>query len=240
MSGWYLKRGTTEVGPGSDDQLRAAFKKGSLSLESLVRKDGQNEWVALKDSGLLTDEDKNPFMADGKVEKPTGDKQGAPNHPQVDTKPLIHPDMFKEKPRYGRRSPPVYAPVADRFMAIFIDGTILWLVTAVFFEIFGSLMFLSGRITTYIMFSYIIRLLIYGVYFVYWQHEWGYTIGRKVMKIHVEMADRSRPDMKAFIVRYMGSVVSGLMLGLGYFMAFSDPKVQTLHDRLAGTIVVKD
>jgi len=55
MSGWYLKRGTTEVGPGSDDQVRAAFKKGSLSLESLVRKDGQKDWVALKDSGLLND-----------------------------------------------------------------------------------------------------------------------------------------------------------------------------------------
>lgn len=72
MSGWYLKRGTTEVGPGSDDQVRAAFKKGSLSLESLVRKDGQQDWVALKDSGLLTDEDKNPFIAEAKVEKPAG------------------------------------------------------------------------------------------------------------------------------------------------------------------------
>jgi uncharacterized RDD family membrane protein YckC len=240
MSGWYLKRGTTEVGPGSDDQVRAAFKKGSLSLESLVRKDGQKDWVALKDSGLLNDEDKNPFIVDGKVEKPTGDKPGAPNQPQVDNKPLIHPDMFKEKPRYGRRSPPVYAPIADRFLAGFIDLIMLWVVTAIFFEIFGSFLFISTRLTTYLMLTYVIRLIIYGGYFVFWQHEWGYTIGRKVMKIHVEMADRSRPDTKTFLVRYLGSLTSGLMLGLGYFIAFSDPKHQTLHDRLAGTIVVKD
>ncbi len=51
---------------------------------------------------------------------------------------------------------------------------------------------------------------------------------------------RSRPDMKTFLVRYFGAIVSGLMLGLGYFMALSDPKFQTLHDRIAGTIVVKD
>ena len=240
MSGWYLKRGSTEVGPGSDDQVRAAFKKGSLSLESLVRKDGQKDWVTLKDSGLLTDDDKNPFMAEGKVEKPAGDKPGAPNQPQVDNKPLIHPDMFKEKPRYGRRSPPVYAPIADRFLAGFIDLIMLWVVTAIFFEIFGSFLFMSTRLTTYLMITYVIRLIIYGGYFVYWQHEWGYTIGRKVMKIHVEMVDRSRPDIKTFLVRYLGSLISGLMLGLGYFIAFSDPKHQTLHDRLAGTIVVKD
>lgn len=240
MSGWYLKRGTTEVGPGSDDQVRAAFKKGSLSLESLMRKDGQQDWVALKDSGLLTDEDKNPFIAEAKVEKPAGDKQAAQNPSPGDHKPLIHPDMFKEKPRYSRRSPPVYAPIADRFMAVFIDFVILWVVTAIFFEIFGSFLFLSTRLTTYFTLMYVIRLIIYGVYFVFWQYEWGYTIGRKIMKIHVEMADRSRPDMKTFLVRYVGFLVSGLMLGLGYFIAFSDPKLQTLHDRLAGTIVVKD
>jgi uncharacterized RDD family membrane protein YckC len=113
-------------------------------------------------------------------------------------------------------------------------------VTSVFFQIFASFLFLSAGLTFNFMTTYLIRLTIYGAYFVYWQHEWGYTIGRKVMKIHVEMADRSRPDMKAFLVRYLGSVVSGLILGLGYFIAFSDPKFQTLHDRLAGTIVVKD
>jgi uncharacterized RDD family membrane protein YckC len=240
MSGWYLKRGESEIGPGSDDQLRSAFKKGSLTLDALVRSEGQKDWIALKDSGLLTEEDKNPFLAGSKPVKSGPDGPGAPNQPQVDAKPLIHPDMFKEKPRYGRRSPPVYAPIGDRVVAIFIEITILWAVGAIFLGVFGGLFYFSWRITNYIMIDFIVRLLICGVYLVFLQHEWGYTIGRKIMKIHIEMADRSRPDMKTFLVRYFGAIVSGLMLGLGYFMALSDPKFQTLHDRIAGTIVVKD
>jgi uncharacterized RDD family membrane protein YckC len=148
--------------------------------------------------------------------------------------------MFKEKPRYGRRSPPVYAPIGDRVVAIFIDITILWAIGAIFWGIFGGLFYFSWRITNYILIDFIVRLLICGVYLVFLQHEWGYTIGRKIMRIHIEMADRSRPDMRTFLVRYFGASVSGLMLGLGYLMAFSDPKFQTLHDRIAGTIVVKD
>jgi len=240
MSGWYLKRGESEVGPGSDDQLRSAFKKGSLTLDSLVRQEGQRDWVALKDSGLLPEEDKNPFLAGSKPVKSGPEGQGAPNERQADAKPLIHPDMFKEKPRYGRRSPPVYAPIADRATALIIDAAILWVVVAIFWEIFGGLFYFSWRITNYIMIASVVRLLIYGFYFIFLQHEWGYTIGRKIMKIHVEMADRSRPDMRTFIIRYFGAIVSGLILGFGYFMALSDPKLQTLHDRIAGTIVVKE
>jgi len=240
MSGWYLKRGDSEVGPGSDDQLRSAFKKGSLTLDSLVRQEGQKDWVALKDSGLLPEEDKNPFLAGSKPVKSGPEGQGNPNQPQVDAKPLIHPDMFKEKPRYGRRSPPVYAPISDRAAAIFIDIAVLWVVVSIFWEIFGGLFYFSWRFSNFMMIALVARLLISGLYLVFLQHEWGYTIGRKIMKIHVEMSDRSRPDMKTFLIRYFGAILSGSMLGFGYFMALSDPKFQTLHDRIAGTIVVKD
>jgi uncharacterized RDD family membrane protein YckC len=60
------------------------------------------------------------------------------------------------------------------------------------------------------------------------------------MGIHIEMLDRSRPDLRALLVRYVSSILSGLVFLLGYLLALSDPKMQTLHDRLANTIVVKD
>ncbi len=39
MANWYLKRGDGESGPGTEDQIRAAFKKKTLHLDSHVRRD---------------------------------------------------------------------------------------------------------------------------------------------------------------------------------------------------------
>ena len=247
MSRWFLKRGESEVGPGTEDQLRAAFKKGSLSLDSLVKKEGHTEWVPLKDSGILSPEDSNPFVAGGAR---VGDI-GAADRPQTpvagDVKPLIRASMFKEKPRYSRRSAPVYATFADRFVAIMIDGVLLYAVSFIVLQIFGGLLGPLYSSNSLLMFSagwialtYLVQLMIYGAYFVFLQHEWGYTIGRKIMGIHVEMLDRRRPELKDFLVRYVSSLLSGFILLLGYLLALSDPKMQTLHDRMAGTIVVKD
>lgn len=55
MNRWYAKRGTSEVGPGTDAQILSALRKGALTKDSLLRKDGDNEWVTLRDSGILTD-----------------------------------------------------------------------------------------------------------------------------------------------------------------------------------------
>lgn len=248
MSRWYLKRGDSEVGPGSEDQLRAAFKKGSLSKDSLVKREGQTEWVPLKDSGILPPEDTNPFDADAGRwrQPPTPGEMSQPAPGEV--KPLIRGSMFKEKPRYSRRSTPVYATFADRFVAIFIDGVLLtvamYLFLSIFGGIFGSLLFSSGNIMmlsgVWITLSYLIQLVVGASYFVFLQHEWGYTIGRKIMGIHIEMPDRSRPDLKTFLIRYVSSLLSGFILGLGYLLALTDPRMRTLHDRLANTVVVKD
>jgi len=41
------------------------------------------------------------------------------------------------------------------------------------------------------------------------------------------------------ILRYIGKVLSGMILGIGYFMIGWDKKKQGLHDKIAQTYVVK-
>jgi uncharacterized RDD family membrane protein YckC len=246
MSRWYLKRGEAEVGPGSADQVRAAFKKGSLSLESMVKKEGETDWVMLKDSGILSPEETNPFVAARTFEAGGGARHSEPD--PGDVKPLIRGSMFKQKPRYSRKSAPVYATFADRFVAIIIDVILLGIINYVFLGIFGGIMgsmfFSSNPLyvfsKTWLIFTYVVQLAVSGSYFVFLQHEWGYTIGRKIMGVHVEMSDRTRPDLRTFLVRYVSSLLSGFILLIGYLLALTDPKMRTLHDRMAGTIVVKD
>jgi uncharacterized RDD family membrane protein YckC len=40
-------------------------------------------------------------------------------------------------------------------------------------------------------------------------------------------------------VRYVGYWVSSILLLIGYFMVIWDPKKQGLHDKMAGSYVVK-
>jgi uncharacterized RDD family membrane protein YckC len=217
MTNWYMKRGDQEVGPGTEAQLRSAFKKGVITLDTLVRREDSREWMTLRDSLLVAPEDMNPFLGGASADS-RSTAQGA--------KPLIHKDMFQEKPRYKRNGSVRYATIVDRTVAILIDGFILMIASVVTLRM--------GMV------GFILQAALGFGYFAFFQHEWGYTIGRKLMGIHLEMASGGRPELRVMIVRYFAAMLSGFILGLGYFMAMFDDKARTLHDRVAGTVVVRD
>lgn len=211
MANWFLKRGDKESGPGTDDQLRSAFKKGSINADSLVRREDQAQWIKFRDSGILPPDAFNPF------ETSHGSNQSS-------SQPVLNAGMFQEKPTYGKSKTP--ATFAERFVAILIDWVILMFAMAVL-----SILPFIGHVA---------GLIVGLAYFIFLQHEWGYTIGRKVMKMHIETPDGRKPDLTVFVIRYFASILSGLILLIGYFLALTDAQVRTLHDKIAGTVVVKD
>ncbi len=82
--------------------------------------------------------------------------------------------------------------------------------------------------------------IIYQTFFV-WQY--GMTIGKMLSHIRVvELNDESKsitkPTFKSAILRSTFRVVSDTILYLGYLVAHFSPLNQTLHDKLANTIVV--
>ena len=83
----------------------------------------------------------------------------------------------------------------------------------------------------------IIVAVIYFVYF--WTQSNGQTLGHKVLGIRVVREDGKPIDITTAIIRYIGYIVSGIVIGLGFFWVIWDPKKQGWHDKMAGTIVVK-
>ena len=65
------------------------------------------------------------------------------------------------------------------------------------------------------------------------------TFGKQMMGIKVTDVDGRRIDVTKAVIRQVGKYVSGLILCIGYIMAFFTAKKQALHDLLAGTLVVK-
>lgn len=53
-------------------------------------------------------------------------------------------------------------------------------------------------------------------------------------------ADGERISFGRGVVRVIGMMLSGLILGIGYFMAAFTERKRALHDMMADTCVVKD
>jgi uncharacterized RDD family membrane protein YckC len=67
------------------------------------------------------------------------------------------------------------------------------------------------------------------------------TPGKLLMRLRVVDAETGRtPPWTRLVIRYLGYVVSGLALGLGYLWMLWDPRRQCWHDRFARTLVVQD
>ncbi|MNJ53571.1 RDD family protein [compost metagenome] len=64
------------------------------------------------------------------------------------------------------------------------------------------------------------------------------TIGKRLLGVMVVDQDYERITFARASTRYWAKLLSGLVLGFGFFVAFSHEKRQALHDRMAGTYVV--
>lgn len=64
------------------------------------------------------------------------------------------------------------------------------------------------------------------------------TPGKYLAEISVERSNGDKLSLKDAYVRYFASWLSGIMFGLGYFVALFSKKNQTLHDMFADSVVV--
>jgi uncharacterized RDD family membrane protein YckC len=66
------------------------------------------------------------------------------------------------------------------------------------------------------------------------------TIGKMALEIRVIDTDGHRLSSQKAIVRYLGKIISAVILMIGYIMAAFDSKKQALHDKIATTYVIKN
>ena len=150
-----------------------------------------------------------------------------------------------------------YAGFWIRFLAVFIDGLImgavqgaLWIVF--FGGTFASIFTQAARggdpsetaalLAPMFNFFGIYQLLGYGLsmaYHVFFWLKFGATPGKMAVGVKIVMADGSAITPGVAIGRYFGTILSMLILCIGYMMAGWDEEKRALHDRLAGTRVIR-
>jgi uncharacterized RDD family membrane protein YckC len=119
-----------------------------------------------------------------------------------------------------------------RLVSYIIDAIILWVIGAIVGLIFMAL----G--VGYVAASISIGLLISLGYFTYFFGN-GQTPGMKVMKIKLCGTDGTYPIGygKGFL-RWIGMLISGLVIYIGFLWILIDKDKQGWHDKIADTYVV--
>jgi uncharacterized RDD family membrane protein YckC len=153
---------------------------------------------------------------------------------------------------YGRREviTEEHAGFAVRLVAYLIDGVVLAILSLIILRIAyhfsGStddgqvipvaVYASSGGINALVASIGNILSIAYVVAFWAWR---GQTPGKMVMGIKIVRTDGSPIGIGGAILRYIGYIVSGLMFCIGFLWIALDPEKQAVHDKIAGTYVIR-
>lgn len=119
-----------------------------------------------------------------------------------------------------------YGDLGKRIVASIIDSIILAAMGAVL----GLTLSFVGVIIAPII-SWLYWILMEG-------GGWHATVGKRIMGLYVADINGNGITYSVSILRLIGKFLSGLILGIGYLMAFFNEQKQGLHDMIAKTYVL--
>lgn len=146
-----------------------------------------------------------------------------------------------------------YGGFWQRGIAYLIDKTILFFISLILFFIgilAMSLGFQSGgdmlsietftKLTSNFIISYCtMTLLLNVIYFTYFHGTTGQTLGKKIFGLKVVQKTGEPMTMGIAFLRWVGYLISALILYLGFIWIAFDRRKQGWHDKIAGTCVIK-
>jgi uncharacterized RDD family membrane protein YckC len=134
---------------------------------------------------------------------------------------------FKDNENIGKVE---YAGFWIRFFACLIDGLLLSIVYGILGISFDSILFIKIGLDGFIAI----------LYFTYFESSLRQaSIGKQLLNIKVVDKNGFRLTPFNALVRNISKILSAFILFIGYLMAAFDAQKQSLHDKIAGTFVIK-
>lgn len=119
-----------------------------------------------------------------------------------------------------------YGDLGKRIVAYIIDSIIL-----------SAIGFVLGLTLSYV--GLIISPLVSWLYIILMEGgSWHATVGKRAMGLYVADGAGRGITYSTSILRLIGKMLSGLILGIGYLMGFFNEQKQCLHDMIAKTYVL--
>ena len=135
-----------------------------------------------------------------------------------------------------------YGDLGKRTLAYIIDGVILGVINGIVSLLIGYILGYTVGIVAIPMLPWVIgpiSLLIAILYYVLGEGGSNHgTLGKTMMGLYVADESGRGISYSVAILRLIGKIFSGMILGIGYFMAFFSETKQGLHDIIAKTYVL--
>jgi uncharacterized RDD family membrane protein YckC len=248
MTYYYAVNGQ-QAGPVSEEELRSMVASGSIPAETPIWCEGMADW--------------QPFsvtLGGGATAAPTGATPVvcAVCHQTFPADQTIRYGNVNVcggcKPRFvqGLREGAVapgqleLAGIGSRIVAKILDSIIVGIVNmGINFAIMGTLTYspsTNPNQTAAMSLGLLVNVINFAVNMAYnagFLHWRGQTLGKMAMNIKVVTPEGAPLSWGKSIGRPLAEILSGCACAIGYIISFWDPEKRTLHDRLAGTRVIK-
>jgi uncharacterized RDD family membrane protein YckC len=257
---WYYAESGRQVGPIKEEALEALARSGVVKPDTLVWQQGMSNWQAYGTvRPMVAPLAEYPLPMATAAPEPTTrfcGECGRP-FPQSELIPFGNSfvcaackETFTHKLREGVAATGAvrYAGFWIRFVAILIDGAILFTVSMLL-NIVGGLVFVkgagvrgmpvySGAFLAYQGIIFLLNLTIGLSYSVFFLTRYGATPGKMALRLKVITSRGGPISAPLAIGRFFANYISGLTLGIGYIMAGIDEQKRALHDRICDTRVI--
>ena len=234
---WYFGQNGMQKGPVALEALQEMAQRGEVRTQDLVWHEGLSDW---KEAGSVAE----IFPAAEPI-----DLANAPD-PQTSTAGATAPPLQLGYYVPASALSPNYAGFWWRVLAAILDGVLMAIVllpiSVALDFIFGLGQYGSSRTATpqIAIVAVGINIVIqYGTHIAYYglmessRHQ--ATLGKLACGLYVTDIVGARVSLGKAMCRYLASLLSGIILCVGYLMGAFTQKKQCLHDILCGTLVIK-
>jgi len=221
---WYCVLNGKQAGPFGPKTLASMIRAGQVKAQDYVCREGMQQW-----------------------------------QPAVSVEELR--TLFSVAPIPGATVPPIqyygqqphqvtYAGFWLRFVAVIIDRMIVEAGSCFIAVCIGSVLGARGgmrigpsgtwsNIAVDVLFHFVRTIVGWLYYALMESGPWQATLGKKARGLMVTDLQGNRITFGRATGRHFAKIISGIILLIGYMMAGWTEKKQALHDKIAGTLVVK-
>ncbi|MCS4278210.1 RDD family protein [Stenotrophomonas rhizophila] len=253
MTEWYFADGQERQGPLSAEEMRQRFQRGDITLTTLVWREGFAQWAPLSEA---VDELQLQNLASAASTVGSGiDLRGDYTAIDNGTAPLPGTGGGTYSPYTAPAAATGYANTAvvsgqdvvyagfwKRYAAYFIDYILLTVVTLPLSMIINVMGVSSGSEGMQVALTLVVMLLSMvisiGYYAGFHASRGGATLGKMAVGIKVVRGTGERISFLRAFCRYLATIVSSLILMIGFIMAAFTERKQALHDMMCDTLVV--
>ena len=229
---WHYSHDGTQQGPVTEDEIKGMISAGSVKPSDLVWCDGMAGWEPVSSVAELMPQ------APAETAAPS---HAAPSQAE-DSQAAAAASMSAYVEDSTLSQAVVYSGFWRRVAASLIDSVILSVVGFILGMVFGVAMVSGGTDDTEVveLTGNVVGLFLGWLYYALMESSSKQaTIGKMVMGIKVTDLEGNQISFARASGRHFGKIISSLILAIGYLMMLWTEKKQTLHDKMAGCLVVK-